>query len=100
MSLNVDIEVHSLNNESKKLCLHRVFVCTYLLMLGDVKFMIFFQSGLSVENLKRLTIWHVIINLKPPKGKIISKGLFCILGFFQKTNEQIRIIIVRQRKKK
>ena len=24
------------------------------------------------------------------KGQIISKGLFGILGFFQKTNEQIR----------
>ena len=27
---------------------------------------------------------------KSPKGQIISKRLFGILGFFQKTNEQIR----------
>ena len=26
----------------------------------------------------------------PPKGQIISKGLFGILGFFQKMNEEIR----------
>ena len=33
------------------------------------------------------------------KGRIISKGLFGFLGFFQKTNEQIRFstVVVRQK---
>ena len=31
------------------------------------------------------------------KGQIISNGLFSILGFFQKTNEQIRFSAVRQK---
>ena len=33
------------------------------------------------------------------KGQIISKGLFGILGFFQKTNKQICFITVREKKR-
>ena len=45
------------------------------------------KSSFVIGNL----IWFSnLIILETFKGQIISKGLFGILGFFQKTNEQIR----------
>ena len=44
-------------------------------------YLIFLQRS---ENFRRIS-----------KGQIISKGLFGILGFFQKTNEEIRFSFVR-----
>jgi hypothetical protein len=35
-------------------------------------------------------IFELELKKDAPKGEIISKGLFGILGFFQKTNEQNR----------
>ena len=42
-------------------------------------------AALYILMSKFLGVWEVFT-----KGQIILKGLFGILGFFQKTNEQIR----------
>ena len=46
------------------------------------------------ENLSTVDIFSTTA----PKGQIISKGLFGILGFLQRTNEQILFSTVRQKK--
>ena len=46
-------------------------------------------SGFCYENCKNLSSTDISKNIFFTKGQIISKGLFGILGFFQKMNEQI-----------
>ena len=49
------------------------------------------RAGMT-ENTFRPTILNgfLILKIKIPKGQIISKGLFGVLEFSQKTNERIR----------
>ena len=49
------------------------------------------RAGMT-ENTFRPTILNgfLILKIKIPKGQIISKGLFGVLKFSQKTNERIR----------
>ena len=49
----------------------------------------------NIPNKNQKICWKQVYALK---SQMISKGLFGILGFFQKTNEQIRFLVLLGKK--